>query len=104
MEFEGKYIDELIEYRREARLNKDWALSDEIRSYLDTKLVFVFDSKFGQEIYHLTEDYFKPQLRKPETISMSRRQYVEYKIKEDINANNNFNSWLYSASASGRII
>ena len=54
---ENKNIDELIELRKEARLSNNWKLSDEIRNYLDTKLIFIFDTKFGQEIYYITESY-----------------------------------------------
>jgi len=96
MDFEGKYIDELIELRREARENKNWELSDEIRNYLDTKLVFIFDTKAGQEIYYLTESYFRNQEREIETFAMSKRQYVEHRIKQDIAAIKNFDAWLYS--------
>lgn len=47
-------IEELIEERRIARHNKDFKRSDEIRNILDQLLVFVFDTKEGMEIYHLT--------------------------------------------------
>jgi len=104
MDFQSKYIDELIEERKLARENKDWKLSDDIRDYLDTKLVFVFDAKWGQEIYNLTEGYFKNKEREIETTAMNNRQYVEYQIKQDINANNNFEAWLYSIRKSAGII
>ncbi len=100
MDFEGKYIDELIEDRKNARDNKDWKLSDEIRNYLDSKLVFIFDTKDGQEVYYLNENYFKNKNRKIETIAMSRRQFLEYQIKQDINSNNNFDAWLFSIKKS----
>lgn len=96
MDFENKYIDELIEDRKIARENKDWKLSDEIRNYLDSKLVFIFDTKSGQEVWYLVEKYFERKERKTETIAMSKRQYVEFRIKQDINAEKNFESWLYS--------
>lgn len=95
MIFEDKHVSELIEMRSEARLNKNWVLSDKIRNYLDIKLVFVFDTKAGQDVYYLTEGYFKFLDKKLETMAMSKRQYVEYKIKRDINAENNFQSWLF---------
>ena len=104
MDFESKYIDELIEYRKEARENKNWKLSDEIRDYLNTKLVFVFDANWGQEVYYLTEGYFKNQERKIETMSMSKRQYVEYRIKQDINAEKNFEAWLFSTRMSAGLV
>ena len=43
MNFEGYYIDELIELRKHSRLAKDWGLSDDIRDYLDLKHIFIFD-------------------------------------------------------------
>lgn len=104
MDFENKYIDELIEDRKEARENKNWKLSDEIRDYLDTKLVFVFDAKWGQEVYYLTDGYFKNQDRKIETIAMSKRQYLEYRIKQDINADKNFEAWLFSTRRSAGVV
>ena len=44
--FEDKYVDELIELRKKARTDKDYKLSDEIRDYLDSKLIFIFDNNF----------------------------------------------------------
>lgn len=104
MDFESKYIDELIEDRKIARENKDWKLADEIRNYLDTKLVFIFDAKCGQEVWYLTEKYFERQKRKIETMAMSKRQYVEYRIKQDINAEKNFEAWLYSTLKSAGLV
>lgn len=100
MEFENKYIDELIDIRKNARDNKDWKLSDDIRNYLDVKLIFIFDAKWGQEVWYLTNDYFSHKERKIETTAYSNRQYVEHKIKEDIRAENNFDAWLYSVRKS----
>jgi hypothetical protein len=97
---EGKYIDELIEDRRIARENKNWKLSDEIRNHLDSKLIFIFDTKDGQEVYYLPESYFKNKSRKPETVAMNNRQFVEYKIKQDINAEKLCDAWLFSMNQS----
>jgi len=104
MNFESKYIDELIDDRKEARVNKNWKLSDEIRDYLDTKLVFIFDTKWGQEVYYLTDGYFKNQERKIETIAMSKRQYLEYRSKQEINAEKNFEAWLFSTRRSAGMV
>ena len=52
MKFEDKYIDELVDLRNEAREQKNWKLSDEIRDYLDTKHTFIFDTNEGQVVYH----------------------------------------------------
>lgn len=85
MDFESKYIDELIEIRREAREQKDWKLSDEIRNYLDSKFIFVFDHKEGQEVYHRTK---------------GTRQELIKEIQKDREAETLFNSWLFSTKAS----
>jgi cysteinyl-tRNA synthetase len=52
MKIKDKYIDELVDMRENARYNKNWKLADKIRDLLDTKHVFVFDTKEGQVIYH----------------------------------------------------
>lgn len=101
MLLENKYIDQLIEIRKQARENKDWKLSDEIRNYLDTKLVFIFDTKDDlgesfQEVFYLPECYFKNKENTMLWAAMSNRQYVEYKIKEEIRIEKLFDSWLYS--------
>ncbi len=100
MNYEEILIDELVYIRQIVRNRKQWKLSDEIRNYLDTKLAFVFDTKEGQEVYHLSEEYFKLQDRFPETKMLSKRQYVEYKIKQDINADKFFDAWIYSMQQS----
>ena len=96
MDFENKHIDELIDIRKDARENKDWKLSDEIRNYLDEKNVFVFDvkdkeGKYFQEVWYLYDDYFKNI-----KTGMKKRQYVEYKIKEEIRMEKSIDSWIYS--------
>ena len=80
-----KYIDELIDIRKDARENKDWKLSDEIRNYLDEKLVFIFDTKDGQEVWFI-----------PNGSKITNRKEMENKIKNDIRHNEIFDSWLYS--------
>jgi len=42
MDFADKHINELIDLREQARADKDWKLSDEIRNYLDTKKCICF--------------------------------------------------------------
>ena len=93
-------IDELIEERRIARLNKDWKRSDEIRSLLDEHLVFVFDNRWGQQIYYLTEKYFKFKHKLEKTKSMSNRQYVEYRIQEDERVEKVLQAWIYTINRS----
>lgn len=82
MDFENKYDSELIEIREEARKNKEWKLSDEIRDYLDTKEIFVFDTKDGQVIYYELE-------------GMTRSKLID-KINKDKRAEKIFDAWLYS--------
>ena len=104
MEFENKYIDELIEIRKEARSNKDWKLSDEIRNYLDDKLVFVFDTKDNdgqpfQEVHYLIEKYFE-RIQTTEKLHnikfKTKRDFVEWRIKYDVKLEKIMNSWIYS--------
>jgi len=90
MDFENKYVSELIDIREEARTNKDWKLSDEIRDYLDTKESFVFDTKDGQVIYH-------------ELKGMTRDKLIE-KINIDKRAYKMFDAWIYSIRSSAGII
>jgi len=98
MNFENKYIDELIDDRKYARLNKDWKLSDGIRNYLDSKRVFIFDTPHGQEVYYMPEKYFK---NKPD--SVNNREFVKQKIQTDIRSNAVFDAWLFSINSSSKI-
>jgi len=82
MNIEAMYIDELIDKREQARKDKDYRLSDEIRDYLDTKSVIIFDTKDGQEVYH--------------ELKGTTRQDVIDKIQKDIKAEAMFNAWLFS--------
>ncbi len=89
--FEKYSVDELIDIRQETREQSAWIFSDKIRDYLDSKFVFIFDTKEGQEVHFLYESYFD---KKPS--NQTNRQYVEHIIQRDIRANNNFDAWLYS--------
>lgn len=93
-------IDELIMKREIARHGKDFKTSDELRNKLDSVLVFVFDLKESIEVYHLTPSYFKFKNKFEETVKMSLRKYVEFKIQQDIAAEKLFNAWLFSTRAS----
>ncbi len=86
-------IDELIYLRQQVREQKDWARSDTIRDYLDTKLVFIFDTKTGQEVHYLNQKYFAG---KPE--AMTQRDYIEYLKQRNLNAEARFDSWLHGAN------
>ena len=81
MNIEDKYIDELVDLRREARAQKNWKLSDKIRAYLDTKHSFIFDTNEGQVIYH------RPNGTRTDLINQ---------LNKDARAEKIFNSWLYS--------
>jgi hypothetical protein len=98
--FENKYIDKLIEDRKQARLDKDWELCDQIRNYLDTKYVFIFDTKEGQIVYNLFEKYFNNKNKMEITKDLNNRQYLEYKIKQDIDSEKRFDAWLFSVKKS----
>ena len=85
MNFNTYHIDELIDIRAQARIGKLWGFSDEIRDYLDTKHVFIFDTKDGQEVYH--------------ELGGTRKDLVE-KLNNESSANKRFDAWLYSMQSS----
>ena len=85
MKYKSKYIDELIDMRRHARADRNWELSDEIRSYLDTQNIFIFDKLNAQIIYH----------RKKIT-----RNEVINEIKSEQRAEKRFEAWLYAINSS----
>ena len=89
MDIENKYVSELIDIREEAKADKDWKLSDEIRNYLDTKQSFVFYTKDGQVVYHELE-------------GMTRIKLIE-KLNREKQANKLFDAWLYSMNKSAGI-
>lgn len=91
-------LDQLIDERKLAREGKDFKRSDEIRQILDDNLIFVFDAPWGQEIYYLTEKYF---VKKP--ITITNRQFVEIRLKEDVRLEKVFSAWLYSVTTQGRL-
>ena len=84
IEFDGRYVDELIDMRRQSRIDKDWSLSDNIRDYLDTKHIFVFDHKEGQEVFHRS--------------SGTRASLIE-EISREARAEKLFDSWLFTAKS-----
>lgn len=81
----------LIDARAAARRAGRYSLSDKIREHLDNRLSFVFDTKDGPEVHHLTASFF---MRKPNHIT--HRQYLEERISSDIRAEKRFDAWLYS--------
>jgi len=93
-------IDELLYIRQQAYINRNYELTDQIRSYLDDQLVFTFDFKEGQEVYHLCIDHFRFKNKKEETEKMNNRKYVEYIIKRDKRAESNLDAWIFSNKSS----
>ncbi len=85
MRIEDKYIDELLEIREKTRAEKNWKLADKIRSYLDTKHVYIFDTNEGQVIYHEKE---------------GTRQSLIKQLKSEVRAENMFNAWLFTMKPS----
>ncbi len=81
MKFENKYIDELVDLRNEAREQKNWKLSDEIRDYLDSKHTFIFDTVEGQVVYHGQQ---------------RTRQKLIDQLKNESRAEKMFDAWLFS--------
>ena len=84
MEFDTYYIDHLIDARRKSRKLKNWKLSDDIRDYLDTKHVFIFDTPDGQEVWNMTKGI---------------RQDVIDRINSDKRAEAIFDAWLFSTKS-----
>ncbi len=81
MNLENKYIDELILMREEARQLKNWKLADKIRTYLDTKHIFVIDKKNEQVVYHRTK---------------GSRQDLIHLLKKENRIEKIFEAWLFS--------
>lgn len=90
MKFNNYHTDQLIELRDEARTNKNWQLSDDIRNFLDAKQVFIFDTANGQEIYY--------------QLPNTTREQLVAKINKNNRAEKLFDAWLYSTQKSGGII
>ena len=84
MDMEALNIDELVFLRQEARDEKNWKLSDEIRTYLDSQHSFVFDTDDGQVVYHRDQ---------------GTRSELIVQLKKEARAEKIFNSWLYSLKA-----
>lgn len=85
--FDAYYIDELSYMREQARVEKNWELSDQIRKYLDTKNVFCVDSKDGQVVYHLP----LPILSRSE--ALKKVENINFKRQYNGRKNTNNSSW-----------
>ncbi len=77
--------DELTDLREQARNDKNFLLSDQIRIELDARGSYVFDTKEGQVTYH--------------TGKGNQRKELEESLKRDIMYNAIFNSWLFTIRA-----
>lgn len=62
MDLSQRLTDELTDLRVQARENKDYRLSDEIRNELDSRGSFCMDGPDGQEVYHLGPGYTRAWL------------------------------------------
>jgi cysteinyl-tRNA synthetase len=87
-------IDEMIDLRKYVRQGKNYQASDDIRTTLDKELVFVFDHKDGsQEVHYLTDAYFRHMHK---TQCRTKREYVEHRMRQDREAEQRLNAWLYT--------
>lgn len=97
-------ISRLLAHRKEARAAKDWTLSDNIRNDLDELGAFVIDKKDGdQKVLIRDDDYFVHMEKAGRLYSITfttRRKYVEWRIQQDIKANERFDAWLHSMQQS----
>ena len=82
MNLKEKYTEELIYLRKRARDSNYYDLSDLIRTELDSRFSFVFDTPDGQVIYH-------------ELKGMTRAKVIE-KINKNIKSNNVWDARLYT--------
>lgn len=120
-----QFIDILLDYRKNKRLEKNWSESDRVRNLLDEMNVFVFDLPKGQYMtYFLDDSFFKwlevigdVKLKKDVYIFRSRviqdestfksfttkRKYVEYVLEQERQAEARQEAWLYTMQESIRI-
>jgi len=80
-DYDALFVDEVLEVRMLARENKNWKLSDDIRNYLDDKLIFIFDvkgldGKPFQEVDYLYDAYFN-------NILSYKERYEEEGVKKE---------------------
>jgi len=86
--FAERPIDQLISMRAKFREQKDWANCDDIRDFLDTQHVFIFDTPEGQVVYNQVK---------------GTRQDIINKINQHKKAEAAFDAWLYSTKKSWEI-
>jgi hypothetical protein len=82
--FENTHISELVYARELLRKERNWELCDNIRAYLDSKNVFIFDTSNGQEVYY-------------ELKGMTREKLVE-RINSEKRSIKMSDAWLYSTN------
>jgi hypothetical protein len=84
-------IDYIIDLREQLRLEKKFKECDFYRNLLETKNVFINDTKDGQEVWFLPIEYFKS---KPD--NLTNKEFWQQKVKQDKIADKNFSAWLYT--------
>lgn len=89
--------------RRTARAEKRWECSDVIRDIMDSLGAFVFDEKDGEQIVLRREDKFFVHMEKAgvlnKTTFASKREYLKWRIQQDVRANKMFDAWLFTMNA-----
>jgi len=102
MDFRGKCIEEIVDIRKQARMWKLWKVCDEIRDFLDSKYVFVYDTKddngqYFQEVYYVYESFFEKKDKIERTRNMTNRKYLEFRLKEGMFFYNpSLGRWTYT--------
>lgn len=85
--------DLLLEMREQARKLGDYGTSDLIRDELDRRLVFVFDTKDGPEVYYLFDGYFRANYSNGQELQ-TKRAFLEARIAWERKADKAFDAWL----------
>lgn len=89
--------DELVAIREGYRRAKDWAASDAVRADLDAMGVYVFDEKDGSTtVWHCPDAYFKHMNKAGFPQHATRRAYVEYRMRQDRQAEARCDAWMVS--------
>jgi len=85
---EDYYVDELVDMRKKARVNKDWELSDRIRDYLDIKSVIIMDTTRKDLIDKLQNDKRSESLHEAWLYSIRKSIKTKEVKLWDINSEN----------------
>ncbi len=96
-------IGYLLIMRRAARAEKRWECSDVIRDILDSLGAFVFDEKDGEQRVMRRDEKFFVHMEKAGMLNNmtfeNRREYLKWRIQQDIRANKMFDAWLFTMNA-----